>query len=334
MHFISVDGGATKTISVLYNDNFEIESIGISGPTNFRTVGIVNFRKNIKDAINQLNSFDVDSMSFALPGIKDTSESLKMIYDELKKLFPNKKIKLYNDGEAGFHCRFLEENGIVIAAGTGMVSYGKNKSISVKSSGWGWFLDDEGGAFYIARRALEEVVKIMDGRGKFDSTLVDSLRKFFNLKNDKDLINIIYKGRIDIRKISSIAPIVSMNALKGDFLSKKIMEESAVQSSKSAWSTYRKLGFPEKISISGYGGVFRAGKWYWEMIVNELKNIIGNAEFIEPYFGYEAILGSIVLNYRENGIEIKGSDLEILRKILNEKISAYNPDIRRKYLYF
>ncbi|MEM4100772.1 MAG: hypothetical protein QXI08_04885 [Thermoplasmata archaeon] len=45
MHFISVDGGATKTISVLYNDNFEIESIGISGPTNFRTVGIVNFRK-------------------------------------------------------------------------------------------------------------------------------------------------------------------------------------------------------------------------------------------------------------------------------------------------
>ncbi|MEM0291389.1 MAG: hypothetical protein QXG60_05710 [Thermoplasmata archaeon] len=125
-----------------------------------------------------------------------------------------------------------------------------------------------------------------------------------------------------------------MNALKGDFLSRKIMEESAVQSSKSAWSTYRKLGFPEKISISGYGGVFRAGKWYWEMIVNELKNIIGNAEFIEPYFGYEAILGSIVLNYRENGIEIKGSDLEILRKILNEKISAYNPDIRRKYLYF
>ena len=38
------------------------------------------------------------------------------------------------------------------------------------------------------------------------------------------------------------------------------MEESEIQSSKSAWSTYRKLGFPEKISISGYGGVFRAGK--------------------------------------------------------------------------
>ena len=70
------------------------------------------------------------------------------------------------------------------------------------------------------------------------------------------------------------------------------------------------------------------------MIVNELKNIIGNAEFIEPYFGYEEILGSIVLNYRENGIEIKEFDLEILKKILNEKISAYNPDIRRKYLYF
>ncbi|MGC8985542.1 MAG: hypothetical protein ACP5JM_02525 [Thermoplasmata archaeon] len=48
MKFLSVDGGATKTISVVYDDSFEIYSAGVSGPTNFRTAGMVAFKEKHK----------------------------------------------------------------------------------------------------------------------------------------------------------------------------------------------------------------------------------------------------------------------------------------------
>ncbi len=334
MEFISVDGGATKTVAIRYDDKFNIEAVGISGPSNFRTAGIAAFRKNIRDALQYVLSSGIKRITFALPGIKDSPESFGMIMGELKKSFPTEDIRLYNDGEAGFHCRFLDDKGIIIAAGTGLVSYGKLGGITMRSSGWGWFLDDEGGAFYIGRRALEETVKIMDGRGEYDSTLLDEIRDHFHLKNDTELINKIYRGRIDVRGISYLAILVSRNAIKGDFISKKIMEEAAIESSKAAFATYRKLGFPEKIKISGYGGVFRTGKWYWEMVVKELRDKISGADFLEPYFGYEAVLGSVVLTYRENGKNITLEDIEFLRKQLNEEIIKFDPEQRKKYLYF
>jgi N-acetylglucosamine kinase-like BadF-type ATPase len=333
MKFVSIDGGATKTIGVLYNENFEILDIGLSGPSNFRTVGIGVFRRNIRDVVKKINE-DVNEITFALPGIKDSHGSMEKITDELRLIFPGKRLKVYNDGEAGFHSRFPEGNGMVAAAGTGMVCYGKLRGNSVRASGWGWFLDDEGGAFYIGRRALEEVVRIVDGRGDFDSTLVDEIKRHYSLESFSDLINIVYRGRIDVRSISSIAILVSSNAIKGDLLSMKIMEESALATSRAIVSTYKKLSFPEDIGLSGYGGVFRSGAWYWEMVKDFVSKKIKIGKIKEPYFGYEAVIGSVVLKYSELGIDIKDNDLEKLRKGLNENLERLDKKLRMKYLYF
>jgi N-acetylglucosamine kinase-like BadF-type ATPase len=334
MKFLSVDGGATKTISAVYDDSFEIYTAGVSGPSNFRTAGMAAFRKNIMDAVNQVYSEDIEEMTFALPGIKDTSRSTSVVTGILQSIFKPKKLRIYNDGEAGFHSRFPEGEGIVAAAGTGMVCYGKLKGKSVRSSGWGWFLDDEGGAFYIARRALQEVVKIVDGRADQDSILVDRIAERLNIKEYGELINIIYRSRINIKEISSLAILVSSSAEKGDLLSKRIMEESAYETSRAILATYRRLNFPEKIGISGYGGVFRAGGWYWEMVKGHTDKFIHNSEYREPYFGYEAIIGSMVLTYNSLGIDVELKDLEDIRKQLNERIQSIEPSRRRKYLYF
>lgn len=334
MKFISLDGGATKTIAIIYTDEFEIEGIGISGPANFRTVGFNTFRKNLKNAISQVYSEDVKEMSLALPGIGDSTDIRENVAKKIRKIFPQVKLRLYNDGEAGFHSRFPDGHGIVVAAGTGLVCYGKMDERQVRSSGWGWFLDDEGGAFFIGRRALQEVVKIVDGRSDTNSLLVDEVRNLFNLRNFTDLINKIYRSRIDVRLISSLAVRVSSAAVKGDVLSLKIMEEAAAESAMAIVSTYLKLNRPQSIRISGYGGVFRSGKWYWEMVKKYVQKMVPDAFFREPYFGYEAVLGSIVITYRKHGIEVNEHDLDYLRKKLNEKLMETDIKKRRKYLYF
>jgi len=337
MNFISVDGGATKTVAIAYDES-GIMGVGLAGSTNFRNVGWKNFKANltrsVKDAKEMSGYESVDKMTFALAGIKDSERSTQLIRDMIYGIFEERNISLYNDGEAGFYSRFLNDNGIIVAPGTGMISYGRLGSKTVRSSGWGWFLDDEGGAFSIGKRLLQEVVKISDLRSDIDSELVDKVRDYFKLNNDREIINAIYKHKIDIREIASLARFVSDAAKNGDLLGNKLMNEAAKETATAAYATFQKLGSPSNIKISGYGGVLRAGDWYWDLISTYIREKIQDPIIIEPFYGYEAVIGSVILNYMENGLEVNNQLLYELRSQLNSKILEIPTSRRENFLFF
>lgn len=340
MLYLSIDGGATKTIGIIYEED-RILKVAVSGPTNFRNVGMLKFRQNIKKVVDSLlEGIDKDKIeiaTFALAGIKDSEESTRKITNEITNFIKFNNMNFYNDGEAAFYSRFPDGNGIIIAPGTGMVSYGIWNGVKVRSSGWGWFIDDEGGAFYIGRRAIQESVKAMDLRYENEiyekSNLPESIREFFKIKEDRELINKIYKNKIDIREIASIAKIVSTNASKGDALSMHIMEEAARETAITAEATYNKLNQPEGIKISGYGGVFRSGDWYIDKIFKIIKEKIRGVDLISPLYGYEAVLGSMVMVLNGKGYNLNLDDINSLRKELNYKLMELPAEARRKYLF-
>jgi Predicted N-acetylglucosamine kinase len=221
MVFISVDGGATKTFAVLYDDAGKIESIGVRGSSNYRNVGVEMASNNISEAMdeairNSSYSFhDINFFTFALAGVKDSDVSTSIIDGFISKYGIQGKYELLNDGEAGFKCRFPEEDGVIVAPGTGMIAYGKHGKTFERCSGWGWFIGDEGGGFYIGKRAIQESAKMADGRSKFsDHMLLETLMDRFNVKDPRRLVNEIYKERIDIRGIASIATLVWENDKK------------------------------------------------------------------------------------------------------------------------
>ncbi|MCL4413044.1 MAG: hypothetical protein M1526_06815 [Candidatus Thermoplasmatota archaeon] len=337
MYFLSVDGGATKTISVVYNQNSEILGVGISGSTNLRNVGLTGFKRNLKNSVlkslHNSGIKDADEYTFAIAGMKDSEKSSSEMIEILSSLFPNRKISYFNDGEAGFFSRFPDGNGIVVAPGTGMVGYGRVEEKVVRSSGWGWFLDDEGGAFYIGRRTIQEVVKLFDGRSEFvESSLMGVIREHYSLSDPRDIINKVYGKKIDIRDIASIARFTSRESLKGDSLAKTIMEDASEETAKTAISIYNRLGRPEQLEFSGYGGVFRSGEWYWEKVKSKIRDSSGNRKFIDPIYGYEAVLGSIVLTYRREGVYLSGYDIEGLRKVLDDYVFSLPEREKKRYL--
>ncbi len=340
MLYLSVDGGATKTVAALYDEN-EIFRVSVGGPSNFRNIGIGNFKRNIKSvvskAIRDVDVEKIDLATFALAGIKDSRESTDLIVRNINEVLRFKKMDFYNDGEAAFFCRFPEGEGIILAPGTGMVSYGIWKDKKVRSSGWGWFLGDEGGAFFIGKRALQESVKVWDGRtGKEkynESQLPNRIKEFYGIQEERAIINKVYKAKIDIREIASIAPLVSNLASKNDPMALDIMKEAAEESVRTIYSTYNKLNQPAGIKISGYGGVFRSGKWYVDMIFNDVKSRIPDSQMLEPFFGYEAVIGSIVMNLKNKGYAVDHDKINELRRMLNSKISEIEPAERKKYLF-
>jgi N-acetylglucosamine kinase-like BadF-type ATPase len=340
MNYLSVDGGATKTIAIVYNEE-RIFSVSVGGPSNFRNIGIYSFKKNIKSVVDEViyraNNINIDKATFALAGIKDSKISTELIIKNINEVVNIKKMEFYNDGEAAFFCRFPEGEGIIIAPGTGMVSYGIWKGIKERSSGWGWFLGDEGGAFFIGKRAIQESIKVLDMRSNisnsYNSDLPLRIKEFYGIKEDREIINKVYKKKIDIREIASIAPIVSYLASEGDNLASVIMQEAANESILTLYSTYTKLRRPKGIGISGYGGVFRSGEWYRKMIFDGVAKLIDNPIVKEPFYGYEAVIGSVVMNLKNKGYEVDENLIRDFRKQLDNKIEALDPENKKKYLF-
>jgi N-acetylglucosamine kinase len=336
VEILSVDGGATKTIAVVYNEDRTILGVGVSGSTNFRNVGISTFKSNmltaIKKAEENAHVNRIDEYTFALAGMKDSKKSSDKIMTILNKIIPNSKISYYNDGEAGFYSRFPEGKGIVVAPGTGMVAYGMYNGKKERSSGWGWFLDDEGSAFNIGMKALRETTKSMDGRDERSPKFKEFVRNYYGLSADRDLINIIHKSKFDIRGIALLAKFVSGFAAEGDVVAKEIMNDASAETANAAISLYKRLGKPEDIAISGYGGVLRAGEWYWNLIKKRIDDNIGKRKYKVPLYGYEAIIGSIVMRSISLGFKIGDDEINSLRNQLTKFIVNLNIEDRREYL--
>lgn len=337
MFNIAVDGGATKTVAAIYDED-NILAIGAAGPSNYRNIGIHNTVVHIRQAINYslkksgIDEKDINRYVFALAGVKDSNKSTEIVDGITDKISGKKEKLLLNDGEAGYFSRFLDKDGIVIAPGTGMIAYGKKSNNIQRTSGWGWFIGDEGGGFYIGKKALQETAKLEDGRSEYDSDLNNKIKSFYNVKNGRDLVNIIYKDRMDIRTIASLSTIVSQMANSGDDLSKHIIQEAAIEASLCAISLYKRLNY-KNVTVSGYGGVYRSGDLYWKTLTNNIKEKLDNISFKYPLYGYHAVIGSIIMSRYIGGYDVDENDIEKLKEQIDKLVSQLPGSIKKKYLY-
>ncbi len=338
MVFISVDGGATKTFSVLYDDSGKIISIGVRGSSNYRNIGIEEASKSIRGAMDEAiehssYSFkDIDYFTFALAGVKDSDISTSIINGFISKYGITGKYELLNDGEAGFKCRFPKGDGIIVAPGTGMISYGKYGGQFERCSGWGWFIGDEGGGFYIGKRAIQESAKLADGRSEFpDSNLLNTIMNRFKVEEPRRLVNEIYREKMDIRGIASIATLVWENSKKGDPACISILKEAAREAAICAIALKKKFN-GSNIPVSGYGGVYRSGELYWNTFVREIKEKYPETEFRKPLLGYHAVLGSIQIVLEKHGVSMDSEEMDALASVLNRKVAELPEKERAEYL--
>ncbi|MCL4447548.1 MAG: hypothetical protein M1163_04020 [Candidatus Thermoplasmatota archaeon] len=336
MNIISVDGGATKTIAVVHSTEGRVLGVGVAGSSNYKNVGLITFNRNLLSAIEKAKENsgvnEVEEYTFALAGMKDSEKDSKTIIDTLNGMLPDTKLSFYNDGEAGFYSRFPEGTGIVVAPGTGMVSYGVYDGRVERSCGWGWFLDDEGSGFSIGLKCLREATKLMDIRDDRNTRILNFVREYFKLSDDRELVSRVGRGKLDIRGIALLATHVSRLAEEDDAVANEIMNEAAHSSLSFRLSLYKRLGSPTEINISGYGGVLRAGEWYWNRITREIDERIGKMKYKPPLFGYEAVIGSMVLRHIEDGEAMGDRNVASFRKQLTAIIDKLDTKDKREFL--
>ena len=173
--FAGIEGGATRSTTVLVREDGKILSWVDGVTTNYLLVGIERCQETIKgmlDAAKVKASVD-DSMNWMLspdwPGLDGLGMGLSGCEDaEANEHFVEKLLERYpqmaHSGVAvsdtiGSIYTACPDGGIVLISGTGSNSLLLNPDGSQsRCGGWGHILGDEGGSYWIALKAIKGVI--------------------------------------------------------------------------------------------------------------------------------------------------------------------------------
>ncbi|QAS60055.1 N-acetylglucosamine kinase [Clostridium septicum] len=316
MYYLGIDGGGTKTRYILINDKLEKVGDCESGTIHIHQVGVDGIKKELKENISKLCSninIDPKDISFAFAGVPGYGESLedKVKIDKAINEVMECPYMIDNDAVNGWAAGTACKPGINMVAGTGSIAYGRNsKGKLARCGGFGPGIGDDGSAYWIGLRTINEYTKQKDGR-KEKTALVDVLEKEYNISYDYEIVDIVFNRlERDRTKLAGFSKICLLAAEKGCPVAVKIFEDVAEELFKHINSLSKTLGFDGKFVVSYTGGVFKAGKYVLEPLKKRVLEAGLDCIIQEPEL--DPWNGAALLAYNLAGNEVPSNIKEIM----------------------
>ncbi|WYL92706.1 MAG: BadF/BadG/BcrA/BcrD ATPase family protein [Gloeotrichia echinulata IR180] len=238
-YVLGIDGGGSKTVCVLMDENRQILSRGEAGASNYQTIGIAAALQSIQSAIHaavNTNPWEIKAICLGLAGVGRAAD-IEVVKNLVKDLQNNKYIPIVwqlqpsnmvicNDALIALVGGIGHSVGIVAAAGTGSIVLGRNHQGEIKRvGGWGYILGDEGSAYKIAVAGMQAALKFYDGR-EMSTSLIDGFQQHLGLASIEDLIEVIYRRGWGVKEIAALAQIVDLAAVSGDEVANQIIDDA------------------------------------------------------------------------------------------------------------
>ncbi|MGB9876277.1 MAG: BadF/BadG/BcrA/BcrD ATPase family protein [bacterium] len=318
--YLGIDGGQTKTVAVIGNEDGEVLGWGMGGPSNHirEKGGKKRFREallcSVREAMEDGGLEDVIFRSAYL-GISGACDEMLRI---ARKVIKAERIFLEGDALLALASCTLGKEGAVIIAGGGSVAFGKNKEGEFASAGgWGYFMGDEGSAFWIAKEGINRATKAVDGRGK-QTLILPKLLSHFNLPNLQELHRLIYSGKIGRPEIARAAEAVLQAAQEGDEVALEICQRAGEELAEACIAVLRKLSMDkEEVIVGLFGGVFSSGEVIIKPLRERLLQEVPNAKLTFPILPPEGT--ALLLAIQRSGKEITSEIIERIKETLERR---------------
>lgn len=307
---LAVDGGGTKTIAILVNEQNEIVRV-VKGPRSNPTALTQNqFEQHLHQLLTSFSleeRMTIRSAFVGLAGVIETNnqEMTQLIFNEY--LQPQCQLTIVNDALNALYSGTLGQAGIVQIAGTGAITYAVDDlGKAYRSGGWGYLIDDEGSGYDLGVQALKSIFKAYDGRG-VKTSLSTVICRHFDVSSPPQLIEILYDEKQHPRSI--IAPLsrhVVQQAKTGDDVAKGIIVEACEKLLQSIRSCARQGTWVASPSVVLAGGVFGDITYF----IEQLNSLDKTFNYVAPYC--QPIGGAIAGAYAQLGIPV---DVEFLRQL-------------------
>lgn len=164
------------------------------------------------------------------------------------------------DGEIAVAAAFGEgggsetEGGILVSAGTGSVAHARDRHGHLyRSGGYGWQLGDEGGGYWIGRRALAAAAKAHD-RGE-GTALLARLLAALGVRDFESLVR--WASVATPPQVAALAPHLLNAAQEGDVVAQDILAAAATELVHLVLALLSKFPANAPVTVATSGGLLR-----------------------------------------------------------------------------
>ena len=228
-YYLGIDGGGTKTVVAVSDENGKILMKKTGRSINFYSVGMETARKNLGSVIDEIRSeLKADMFSGVFIGCSalDGEADDKLTADLCDGVINAEKIKIHSDvyialrsvGNAVCPCAAI--------CGTGSMAIAQDTDGNTHiAGGWGHIIGDEGSAYAIALNALKQCCYMCDKGQK--TPLLEMAEKHFGISDFRSVIDIIYSPETTKDKVALFAEKVGDLSAQGDADATEIIKTQA-----------------------------------------------------------------------------------------------------------
>jgi N-acetylglucosamine kinase-like BadF-type ATPase len=263
-YFLGVDGGQSGTTAVIGDETGRILGLGEAGPCNHAAAaeGRAKLEKAIRGSVGaacaqaglELANVTFEAACFGLSG--GPEDRLEILGSLVKSRSP---LMVTTDAVIALAGATTGGQGIIVIAGTGSISFGRNaEGRSARAGGWGYVFGDEGGAFDIFRQALRASLRMEEGWGP-STQLREILLSSTNSRDANELLHRCYGPEWPRSRVATLAPLIDNAATEGDAIAEQIIHNAAQDLAMLAASVRGQLWKSgEPVEVAYIGGVFQS----------------------------------------------------------------------------
>ncbi len=222
-YFLGIDGGGTKTVFKLVDENDNLVKKVVKASSNPNDIGMENAMALLREGISETCNgipFSQITMFAGLSGGGLTGDN----QPKLNRFFSKFGFNAFSNGSDVENLVALcdSKNSVLVIMGTGFIVYAINQNERKRISGWGQFFDDGGSGYTFGRDAITAALCDLDGSGR--QTAITKLIEKRVGENAADHLAKFYQG--GKRYVAKFSDIPFIAAKIGDSVATEIIEKN------------------------------------------------------------------------------------------------------------
>lgn len=298
-YVLGFDGGGTKSICVIADEEGCVLGMGMSGGTNFQGVGVVAAGIEVKKAISKavkvagINPSSIVTAAYGVAGA-DRDDDFDTVASYILPHNPAGRIMLVNDTTIALRAGTSDGIGVALVSGTGSNCIGFNLDYQqAKVGGLGHLTGDVGYGEDLVNRAIVASMRSLDGRGP-RTTLHEHFCRELELEHLEDIIVFGYADSFQPLDLGRLTPIVFDCAARGDKVAVRLLNQVGKVLAKNAVTACRCLFKPDdRFPVVLGGSILQKSKP--PILVEAIKEGVAkrfpNARVVR--LGVEPVLGAV-----------------------------------------
>ncbi|MGP5597507.1 N-acetylglucosamine kinase [Glutamicibacter arilaitensis] len=269
---LSVDGGQTG-IKMRFEHGDETQELRFPGVQTQEPV-LPQLARAINQAIAEHNAPSA-VISVGTTGLVKAEHDARQLF-ELIDSPATGQIALAHDSVTSYLGALGDHHGVVVAAGTGVVTLAVGHDAVARVDGWGHIMGDIGSGYWIGQQAMDAAMRGFDGRGPA-TALTDQLAARW-----PDLTEAYIELQAMPERVATVASFaqVAADLAATDAIAAQICARAGSELANSAATALRRVALAQgagPVLVAGIGGVL-AGEYVKNSFAQELERLIPAAQ--------------------------------------------------------